>query len=83
MQTQKNNRIAAGILIIVFIIAAVVIAWVVWTSINNSLHQALNPLEQTNKSLSTQVSNLLHPTPTIIPDPVTIIHHGGRKSRCF
>jgi hypothetical protein len=81
MQTQKNNRIAAGILIIVFIIAAVVIAWVVWTSINNSLHQALNPLEQTNKSLSTQVSNLLHPTPTIIPDPVTIIHDVQALSR--
>lgn len=25
-------------------------------------------------SVSTQVANVLHPTPTIIPDPVTIIH---------
>lgn len=37
--------------------------------------QALvNPLEQANRALSTQVADLLHPTPTILPDPVTIIH---------
>ncbi len=81
MSTQKTNRLVAGILIIVFILAAVGIAWVVWNSINNSLHQALNPLEQTNKNLSTQVSDLLHPTPTIIPDPVTIIQDVQALSR--
>lgn len=81
MQTQKNNRLVAGILILVFILAAFGIAWAVWSSINNSLHQALNPLEKTNQSLSTQVSDLLHPTPTIIPDPVTIIHDVQALSR--
>jgi len=81
MQTQKNSRLVAGILILVFILAALGIAWAVWSSINNSLHRALNPLEQTNQSLSTQVSDLLHPTPTIIPDPVTIIHDVQALSR--
>lgn len=36
--------------------------------------QALNPLQQANSSLQTQVSDLLNPTPTIIPDPVTYIN---------
>jgi len=34
---------------------------------------ALEPLRQTNEQLGTQVAKLLNPTPTIIPDPVTII----------
>ena len=33
-----------------------------------------NQVNQANQSLQTQVSNLLNPTPTIIPDPVTYIN---------
>ena len=36
--------------------------------------QALQPIPQANSAMQTQVADLLHPTPTIIPDPVTIIH---------
>jgi len=36
--------------------------------------QALQPLQQANQALQTQVSDLLHPTPTVIPDPVTYIN---------
>jgi hypothetical protein len=43
-------------------------------SINRSIQSLVNPLELTNRELSTQVFNLLHPTPTVIPDPVTIIN---------
>ena len=38
------------------------------------VQQALDPITQANNGMQTQVANLLHPTPTIIPDPVTIIH---------
>ncbi len=37
-------------------------------------NQALQPLQQANQALQTQVSDLLHPTPTVIPDPVTYIN---------
>lgn len=37
-------------------------------------NQALQPLQHANQALQTQVSDLLHPTPTIIPDPVTYIN---------
>ena len=36
--------------------------------------QALQPLSDANHAMQTQVSELRNPTPTIIPDPVTIIH---------
>jgi hypothetical protein len=33
----------------------------------------LQPFEQANTALQTQVADLMHPTPTIIPDPATYI----------
>jgi hypothetical protein len=59
---------------IVLTIILVLLAWVGVTAISNNISNALAPLRQVNQTLSTQVSDLLHPTPTIIPDPVTIIH---------
>jgi len=35
---------------------------------------AFSPLEQTNHSLATRVAQFMNPTPTVLPDPVTIIH---------
>ena len=43
-------------------------------TVNRSIERVVAPLEQTNQLLGTQVAELLHPTPTIIPDPVTIIY---------
>jgi hypothetical protein len=42
--------------------------------VRDTTQQALDPLLQTNNELRTQVVQFLHPTPTILPDPVTIIH---------
>jgi len=81
MQPSRSNRPVVAILIGVLMLAALGITWLVWSSINSSIHNALNPLEQTNKTLNTQVANLLHPTPTIIPDPVTIITQVQALSR--
>ncbi len=36
-------------------------------------NSALRPLSEANQSMQTQVAQLLNPTPTIIPDPVTYI----------
>ncbi len=41
--------------------------------INKSINTALSPVQNVNKAISTQVAKLLNPTPTVIPDPVTII----------
>ncbi|MCS7010100.1 MAG: DUF4230 domain-containing protein [Anaerolineales bacterium] len=42
--------------------------------VNSWLEKTVNPLQASNQQLSTQIAALLHPTPTILPDPVTIVH---------
>ncbi len=74
MQTQKSSRPLVIILVVVLLLSMAGITWFVVAAINNSVQNTLQPLQQANQSLKTQVANLLHPTPTIIPDPVTIIN---------
>ena len=38
------------------------------------VQQATQPVLELQQGVSTEVAKLLHPTPTIIPDPVTIVH---------
>jgi hypothetical protein len=42
-------------------------------AVGGAVNSAIAPFEQSNAALQTQVANLMHPTPTIIPDPITII----------
>ena len=62
------------VIIIVLSLLAVAAILAVASAVNLTINTALNPLLHTNSQLGTQVSQLLHPTPTIIPDPVTIIN---------
>ncbi|MBE3066566.1 MAG: DUF4230 domain-containing protein [Chloroflexi bacterium] len=59
---------------IILILVGIAAIWFLVSLVNNSVKNTLNPLQQMNHELGTQVANLLHPTPTIIPDPVTIIN---------
>jgi len=43
-------------------------------SVQNSISNQLSPVREMTDNLSTQISVVLHPTPTILPDPVTIVH---------
>jgi len=55
------------------VLALVIIAWgayTIVTSFQRTTDKAFAPVS----ALSTQASQLLNPTPTVIPDPVTIIH---------
>ncbi len=75
MDNHPNPPISRkSILWFVVILLVIATVWFLIASINNSVNQALSPLRQANSLLGTQVSELLHPTPTILPDPVTIIH---------
>jgi hypothetical protein len=42
--------------------------------ISGILTTTLQPISAASSRISTQVSSILHPTPTIVPDPVTIIN---------
>ena len=57
--------IAAGLVLLVALAAYLLFA---------SVRRATEPIVGLRSELSTQVSQLLHPTPTILPDPVTIVH---------
>jgi len=64
----------------VFVIGVLVILGVASYSIVSALQQsarqaqqAIQPVNDLTSSVATQVSQFLHPTPTILPDPVTII----------
>ncbi len=39
-----------------------------------SANQALAPITQSNHALATRVAQFMNPTPTILPDPITVIH---------
>ena len=70
---MKNNNLLSLLIIVVLIVGVYFIV----QTIQKSAQAATAPFQQVNQanqSLQTQVSNLLHPTPTIIPDPVTYIN---------
>ncbi|MDP2995475.1 MAG: hypothetical protein Q8N46_10190, partial [Anaerolineales bacterium] len=63
---SNSSKSIAKIILILVGIAAI---WFLVSLVNNRIDNTLNPLQQMNHELGTQVANLLHPTPTIIPDP--------------
>jgi hypothetical protein len=74
MANQNSPIWLKSILGFIVILLVIATAWFLISSVNNSLNTALSPLRQANNLLSSQVAELLHPTPTVLPDPVTIIH---------
>ncbi len=64
-------KLILGFIVILLFLSTI---WFLVSSASNNLNTALSPLRQTNNMLSSQVAELLHPTPTVLPDPVTIIH---------
>lgn len=72
MNKDKNLLpwiIVIGILIILAGSAAAIVI-----SIQRTTQQAVQPVSDMTSDLGTQVARILHPTPTILPDPVTIVN---------
>lgn len=70
---MKNNNLFS-VLILIVLVAGV---YFIVQTVREATQAAAAPFQQVNQanqSLQTQVSNLLNPTPTIIPDPVTYIN---------
>lgn len=71
---QKNAKVnLVGILLIILLIVMIGSAIFIILTVTRTIDSALSPVRSVNDALSTQVSQLLNPTPTVIPDPVTII----------
>jgi hypothetical protein len=70
---MKNNNLFSLLILIVIGFAA----YMVVQTVRDTSKAATAPfqsLSEQNRAMQTQVSNLLNPTPTIIPDPVTYIN---------
>lgn len=71
MQLRLIWKLALAVLLLLFIwwgISAL------FASIQQTVQQAVAPIGDTTGILSTQVAQVLNPTPTILPSPQTIIH---------
>lgn len=61
------------VIVAVVVIAAQAAGQIV-ASVQGAAEAGLAPAKELADSVATQVSNVLNPTPTILPDPITIIH---------
>jgi len=69
---MKNNLVSLLILIVIGVAAYMIVQTV--RSTTQSATAPFQAISEQNYAMQTQVANLLHPTPTIIPDPVTYIN---------
>src|SRR5512134_471704 len=77
---MKNNNLLSILILIVIGFAAYMIV----QTVREGAQAATAPFQQVNeanRALQTQMSNLLNPTPTIIPDPITYINEIRALSR--
>jgi hypothetical protein len=76
MMENRDNNIRAWVLVIGILLIVSVVAVAIIFAVTQSLQQAqqvFQPMSDMTSNLGTQVSQALHPTPTVIPDPITVI----------
>lgn len=71
---DKNQNIRSWILVIGILVILVGAAVGVVLAIQRTTQRVVQPVSDLTSGLGTQVAQFLHPTPTILPDPVTIIN---------
>jgi len=74
---MKNNNLFSFLLLVVIVVAAYLVVKTVRDtaqSASQGISQPFQELSEQNHAMQTQVADLLHPTPTIIPDPATYIN---------
>lgn len=74
---MKSKLINSAILLTVFAL----LASGLFFGLRYFLEKTFAPLQNTSQTLSTQVAKILHPTPTILPDAVTIINEVSALAR--
>jgi len=68
MDSSRSWVFVIGVLL-VMAITGFALVWVVQDTINNTV----SPVQSITGDLGTRVSQVMNPTPTILPDPITII----------
>jgi hypothetical protein len=71
----ENRRSIVPIIVVIGIALLIVfIPYVIKNTITGVIDSAVSPFEQSSQQLETQMADLLHPTPTIMASPETIVH---------
>jgi hypothetical protein len=73
MEKKNKSLSIVYILLIVLLVTIIGTTLFITTRIGGIITSTFDPMQVANQALSTQVSKLLNPKPTVIPDPVTII----------
>ena len=63
-----------GVAILVMVAIPCYLVFTAFGAVSNLTNSGVEQVRLMANSVSTQVANVLHPTPTIIPDPITIVH---------
>lgn len=70
---SRRFLIFIGIMV-VLVLMGIGMFFLISELISRAAQEALSPVTQANQSLETRVAQLMDRTPTVIPNPVTIIH---------
>jgi hypothetical protein len=77
MNDSRNNALRGWLLVIGILLilsfVGLAVVYMVYESTQRA-QQALQPITNLPSAVSTQMAEAMRPTPTIIPDPITIIH---------
>jgi hypothetical protein len=75
MENAKKWIWVAALVAVVALLGALVYgAFVVVDTVRDTTEAGLAPVRSMSDALSTEISQVLNPTPTVLPDPVTIVH---------
>jgi hypothetical protein len=74
MKKNSSGWLVLAVAILLVLALFVGLPYLMQRLVQESTRQALAPLAEANQQMKTQVSQFLNPTPTVIPDPITIIH---------
>jgi hypothetical protein len=69
MDNKKGWVLVIGVLLILGVGMYAMV-----TMVESSVQRTVSPVQDMTGYVSTQVASFLHPTPTVLPDPVSIIH---------
>ncbi|MFH1908975.1 MAG: hypothetical protein ABIL11_16615, partial [Chloroflexota bacterium] len=68
------DKTAVRILLVILAFILIGTVYSAFRNLNKDITNTIRPLQEANSDLSTQIAGFLHPTPTVLPDPVTIVH---------
>lgn len=78
---QKDNNLRAWVLVIGILLIFILTAVGVVAAVRMGADRVLRPVSELAGGIGTQVAQVLHPTPTILPDPQTIIYQVRNLAR--